>query len=85
MLRSNVGFESLQFMFKCIRIMIACLSFLLDYEKFEDDDSDASSSEDEGPHTSQVVLNRESIYKVSLELLLESYFKTNLFNPDFVS
>ncbi|KAM1303703.1 hypothetical protein ACFX2F_021480 [Malus domestica] len=45
------------------RIMIACLSFLLDYEKFEDGDSDASSSEDEGPHTSQVVLNRESIYK----------------------
>lgn len=45
------------------RIMIACLSFLLDYEKFEDDDSDASSSEDEAPHTPQIVLSRESIYK----------------------
>lgn len=47
------------------RIMIAALSFLLDFEKIQDhDDSDASSSEDEAstqqPH---VVLNREEVYK----------------------
>lgn len=45
--------------------MIASLSFLLDYEKIEDDDdSDLSSSEDEMTPESQVVLSRESIYKV---------------------
>lgn len=47
--------------------MIAALSFLLDYEKIQDDDdSDASSSEDEGctPHQ-QVVHDREDVYKVS--------------------
>ncbi|KNA23538.1 hypothetical protein SOVF_024060 [Spinacia oleracea] len=47
------------------RIMIAALSFLLDYEKIQDDDdSDASSSEDEGctPHQ-QVVHDREDVYK----------------------
>lgn len=45
--------------------MIAALSFLLDYEKIEDDDdSDASSSEDEMTPQRQVVLSRESIYKV---------------------
>lgn len=66
----NIVCESLQFVFEFVRIMIACLSFLLDYEKFEDDDSDASSSEDEAPHTPQIVLNRESIYKVSFALLL---------------
>ncbi|KAF7124102.1 hypothetical protein RHSIM_Rhsim12G0038300 [Rhododendron simsii] len=47
------------------RIMIAALSFLLDYENIvEDEDSDGSSSEDDlatqQPH---VLLNRESIYK----------------------
>lgn len=47
------------------RIMIAALSFLLDYEKIQDDDdSDASSSEDEActqqPH---VVLSKEDVYK----------------------
>lgn len=46
------------------RIMIATLSFLLDYEKIEDDDdSDASSSEDEMTPQTQVALSRESIYK----------------------
>lgn len=45
--------------------MIAALSFLLDYEKIEDDDdSDASSSEDEMTPQTQVVLSRESVYKV---------------------
>ncbi|GMN64494.1 hypothetical protein TIFTF001_033568 [Ficus carica] len=45
-------------------IMIATLSFLLDYEKIEDDDdSDASSSEDEMTPQTQVALSRESIYK----------------------
>ncbi|CAA0817794.1 ARM repeat superfamily protein [Striga hermonthica] len=49
------------------RIMIAALSFLLDYEKIEgDDDTDDSSSEDEAvtpqPH---VVLSKEAIYKAN--------------------
>ncbi|KAA8533240.1 hypothetical protein F0562_033227 [Nyssa sinensis] len=48
------------------RIMIAAISFLLDYEKIEDDDddSDDSSSEDElTTQQPQVILNREAIYK----------------------
>ncbi|KAF3431148.1 hypothetical protein FNV43_RR25878 [Rhamnella rubrinervis] len=47
------------------RIMIASLSFLLDYEKIEDDDdSDASSSEDEStPQAHQVALSKEAVYK----------------------
>ncbi|GFQ02718.1 protein sda1 homolog [Phtheirospermum japonicum] len=49
------------------RILIAALSFLLDYEKIEgDDDSDDSGNEDEEatqqPH---VVLNKEAIYKAN--------------------
>lgn len=48
--------------------MIASLSFLLDYEKIEDDDdSDASSSEDESrTHAQHAVVSREAIYKVFL-------------------
>ncbi|KAK6930922.1 SDA1 domain [Dillenia turbinata] len=47
------------------RIMIAALSFLLDYEKIEDDDdSDDSDSEDDietvNPH---VVISKEAVYK----------------------
>ncbi|XP_022149440.1 protein SDA1 homolog [Momordica charantia] len=48
------------------RIMIAALSFLLDYEKIEDgeDDSDEESSEhDMTSQTHQVVLSKELIYK----------------------
>ncbi|KAI6694954.1 hypothetical protein NL676_022664 [Syzygium grande] len=47
------------------RIMIAALSFLLDYEKIEDDsDSDASSSDDELSHQSpHVTLSKEAAYK----------------------
>lgn len=46
------------------RIMIAALSFLLDYEKIEDDeDSDNSSSEDESSAQPQVLLSKEAIYK----------------------
>ena len=45
--------------------MIAALSFLLDYEKIEDDDdSDGSSSEDETPQKPQVVISKENVYKV---------------------
>ncbi|KAE9587793.1 hypothetical protein Lal_00021981 [Lupinus albus] len=47
------------------RIMIAALSFLLDYEKIEnDDDSDDSSSDDESA-SPQVVLNKHTIYKAN--------------------
>ncbi|XP_059447914.1 uncharacterized protein LOC132179250 [Corylus avellana] len=47
------------------RIMIAALSFLLDYEKIvDDDDSDASSSEDDStPQKPQAVLSKEAVYK----------------------
>ncbi|KAE8698940.1 putative trytophan synthase alpha subunit [Hibiscus syriacus] len=47
------------------RIMIAVLSFLLDYEKIEDDDEDmdALSSEDEMVKNPQVVINKETAYK----------------------
>lgn len=54
------------FIFFIIRIMIAALSFLLNYEKIEDDDSDNSSSEDEAtPQQHQVVLSKEAVYKVT--------------------
>ncbi|OMO81536.1 hypothetical protein COLO4_23531 [Corchorus olitorius] len=47
------------------RIMIAALSFLLDFEKIEndDEDSDASSSEDEMTQSPHVVINKETVYK----------------------
>ncbi|XP_044490301.1 protein SDA1 homolog isoform X2 [Mangifera indica] len=47
------------------RIMIAALSFLLDYEDIEDDDdSDASSDEDDvTTHTPQAILSKEAVYK----------------------
>nr|KYP75742.1 Protein SDA1 isogeny [Cajanus cajan] len=48
------------------RIMIAALSFLLDYEKIQDDDdSDDSGSDDERTESPQVVLSRETVYKAS--------------------
>ncbi|KAJ8560892.1 hypothetical protein K7X08_027082 [Anisodus acutangulus] len=48
------------------RIMIASLSFLLDYEKIEDDsDSDLADSEDEQTANPQVVVNKEAIYKAN--------------------
>lgn len=54
-------------MFDLHRIMIAALSFLLDYEKIvDDDDSDASSSEDDStPQKPQAVLSKEAVYKVN--------------------
>ncbi|KAF5746528.1 protein SDA1 [Tripterygium wilfordii] len=47
------------------RIMIAAISFLLDYEKIQgDEDSDDSGSDDDtAPETSQVAINKEAIYK----------------------
>uniref|UniRef100_A0A1S3CNI9 Protein SDA1 n=1 Tax=Cucumis melo TaxID=3656 RepID=A0A1S3CNI9_CUCME len=48
------------------RIMIAALSFLLDYEKIEDgeDDSDEESGEDDvASQTPQVILSKELVYK----------------------
>lgn len=44
--------------------MIAAISFLLGYENVEqEDDSDASSSEDEAQNP-QIILSKEDIYKV---------------------
>lgn len=49
--------------------MIAALSFLLDFEKIEDDDSDDSDSEDDqGTPQPQIVLNKEAMYKVCIIL-----------------
>lgn len=46
--------------------MIAALSFLLDYEKIEqENDSDESSDEEEPAHQPHVVVSKEAIYKVS--------------------
>ncbi|KAL7261215.1 hypothetical protein ACSBR1_006790 [Camellia fascicularis] len=48
------------------RIMIAALSFLLDYENIEDDDdsdSDGSSSEDDSATQPPQVVSREAMYK----------------------
>ncbi|GMP57804.1 hypothetical protein CsSME_00021726 [Camellia sinensis var. sinensis] len=48
------------------RIMIAALSFLLDYENVEDDDdsdSDGSSSEDDSATQQPQVVSREAMYK----------------------
>ncbi|KAI8024385.1 hypothetical protein LOK49_LG03G00201 [Camellia lanceoleosa] len=48
------------------RIMIAALSFLLDYENIEDDDdsdSDGSSSEDDSTTQQPQVVSREAMYK----------------------
>lgn len=63
---SNV--ERSSSVYLCLRIMIASLSFLLDYEKIEDDDdSDASSSEDESRTQAQhAVISKEAVYKVFL-------------------
>ena len=50
------------------RIMIAALSFLLDYENIEeeeDDDSDGSSSDDDlATQQPRVLLSKEAVYKV---------------------
>jgi protein SDA1 len=47
------------------RIMIAAISFLLGYENAEqEDDSDASSSEDEADQNPQILLSKQDVYKV---------------------
>lgn len=47
------------------RIMISALRFLLDYENIDDDDdSDAESDDDETKKISQIVINRQAVYKV---------------------
>ncbi|KAK9063467.1 hypothetical protein SSX86_017337 [Deinandra increscens subsp. villosa] len=49
---------------KSSRIMIAALSFLLDYEKIEqENDSDESSDDEEPTHQPHVVVSKEAIYK----------------------
>ncbi|GJR08273.1 protein SDA1 [Tanacetum coccineum] len=48
------------------RIMIAALSFLLDYEKIEQEgDSDESDDEEEAVHQSHVVVSKAAIYKAN--------------------
>ncbi|TKY58127.1 SDA1-like protein [Spatholobus suberectus] len=48
------------------RIMIAALSFLLDYEKIENnDDSDGSGSDDELTESPQVILSNATVYKAN--------------------
>ena len=57
--------------------MIAALSFLLDYEKIEDDDdSDASSGEDDpNPQAPHVVINKQAIYNVGCTFYIEISFQ----------
>ncbi|KAJ0765486.1 putative SDA1 domain-containing protein [Helianthus annuus] len=48
------------------QVMIVALSFLLDYEKIEqENDSDESSDEEEPTHQPSVVVSKEAIYKVN--------------------
>ncbi|CAN6250254.1 unnamed protein product [Urochloa humidicola] len=48
------------------RIMIAAISFLLGYENVEqEDDSDASSSEDEADQNPQILLSKQDVYKAN--------------------
>lgn len=52
--------------------MIAGLSFLLGFEKIEDDDTDDSGSEDDDANQqSHVVVNKEALYKVCLSYYSE--------------
>lgn len=52
-------------LFELFRIMIAALSFLLDYENIEGDDSDDLGSEDElATQQPQIVVSKEAMYKV---------------------
>ena len=45
--------------------MTAAISFLLGYENVEqEDDSDASSSEDEASKNPNIILSKEDVYKV---------------------
>jgi len=45
--------------------MISTLCFLLDYEKIENyQDSDDESSDEEATESPQVILRRETVYKV---------------------
>lgn len=54
--------------------MIAALSFLLDFEKIENDDSDDSDSEnDQATQQPQVILNKEAVYKVGF--IRPTYFQ----------
>ena len=47
------------------RIMITAISFLLGYENApQEDDSDASSSEDEADQNPQILLSKQDVYKV---------------------
>lgn len=48
------------------RIMIAAIQFLLGYENTEqqEDESDASSSEDEADKNPQILLSKQDVYKV---------------------
>lgn len=47
------------------RIMIAAISFLLGYENAtQEDDSEASSSEDEADQNPQALLSKQDVYKV---------------------
>jgi len=49
---------------KSSRVMIAALSFLLDYEKIEqENDSDESSDEEEPTHQPHIAVSKEAIYK----------------------
>ncbi|TVU00899.1 hypothetical protein EJB05_53630, partial [Eragrostis curvula] len=62
-------------------IMIAAISYLLRYENAQhDDDTDASSSEDEATQNPQIILSKEDVYKVieKAQLLVRKKKKAKL-------
>ncbi|KAM0862146.1 hypothetical protein ACQ4PT_045427 [Festuca glaucescens] len=60
------------------RIMTAAISFLLGYENVEqEDDSDASSSEDEASINPNIILSKEDVYKGFAEKLFSRLQKCN--------
>ncbi|KAM0003813.1 hypothetical protein Hdeb2414_s0007g00239881 [Helianthus debilis subsp. tardiflorus] len=52
------------------KVMIVALSFLLDYEKLEqENDSDESSDEEEPTHQPYVVVSKKAIYKIKMMII----------------
>jgi hypothetical protein len=67
--------------------MTAAISFLLGYENVEqEDDSDASSSEDEAIVNPNIILSKEDVYKVIwIFLHWVSTYSTSILRFSFVS
>lgn len=63
--KNSIGCSQPKMIVITCRIMIAAISFLLGYENApQEDDSDASSSEDEADQNPQILLSKQDVYKV---------------------